>query len=186
MAPSERSPPAGSALRRPPTSAASGLPTSTADPRAIQAQPAPGSCQARGSGRFSLPDPRCTPGATDPAVDQQNLDETVCRVGYTKTIRPPEAITEPEKEASIAAYGDHDPLHDYEYDHLVPLELGGAGNDPRNLWPEKRGSFGAARVKDRLENFLHRAVCSGRMSLRAAQLGIAGDWYAMWVRLGRP
>jgi hypothetical protein len=30
-------------------------------------------------------------------------------------------------------------------------------------------------VKDRLENFLRGAVCSGRMSLRAAQIGIARD-----------
>ncbi len=43
-------------------------------------------------------------------------------------------MTEPEKRASLAAYGDHSPLHDYECDHLVSLELGGARNDPRNLW----------------------------------------------------
>ncbi len=43
-------------------------------------------------------------------------------------------MTEPEKRASLAAYGDHSPLHGYEYDHLASLELGGARNDPRNLW----------------------------------------------------
>ncbi|HEY1457602.1 MAG TPA: hypothetical protein VGF15_03700, partial [Solirubrobacteraceae bacterium] len=51
---------------------------------AIEPQPAPGSCHARGSGLFSLPDSRCTPGAIDPAVTQANITETICRPGYTR------------------------------------------------------------------------------------------------------
>jgi hypothetical protein len=61
-------------------------------------------------------------------------------------------------------------------DHLISLELGGS-NSIRNLWPE---SFSTqpwnARVKDRLENRLHREVCSGRMSLHDAQRAIATNW----------
>lgn len=72
---------------------------------------------------FSLPDPRCTPGAISPAVTQANIHSTICRRGYTEAVRPPESVTEPEKRASLAAYGDTKPLHEYEYDHLVPLEL---------------------------------------------------------------
>ena len=43
------------------------------------------------------------------------------------------------KRRQIAAYGytDTDP-RDYEEDHLIPLELGGAPGDPRNLWPQER------------------------------------------------
>ena len=55
---------------------------------------------------------------------------------------------EAEKWASLAAYGDAGSLRDYEYDHLVPLELGGAPNDPRNLWPEPGAS---PNPKDELE-----------------------------------
>jgi len=74
---------------------------------------------------FSLFDPRCTPGAISSAVNQANVQSTICSYGYTDRVRPPESITEPEKDASLAAYGDAGPLRDYEYDHLVPLELGG-------------------------------------------------------------
>lgn len=88
-------------------------------------------------------------------------------------MRPPEYVTETEKRASMAAYGDHGPLDRYEYDHLVPLELGGAPNDPRNLWPEPGAS---PNPKDELEDRLRALVCEGRLGLDAAQKEIAADW----------
>ena len=94
-------------------------------------------------------------------------------------MRPPESVTEAEKRASLVAYGDRRPLHYYEYDHLVALELGGARNDARNLWPEPGAS---PNPKDSLENRLHARVCDGRMSLAAAQLAIARDWVAAYRR----
>jgi hypothetical protein len=156
------------------------LAASAASPSAIQPQPAPGSCHARGSGLFSLPDLRCTPGAIDPTVTQANIDSTICRYGYTDRVRPPEWITEPEKHASLASYGDTAPIYEYEYDHLVPLELGGARNDPRNLWPEPGPS---PNPKDELEDRLHQLVCDGQVTLVAAQLAIARNWVATYRRL---
>src|ERR1700687_1954524 len=44
-----------------------------------------------------LPDPKCTPGAVDPSVTQDNIDSTICVSGYTKTVRPPVSVTEPQK-----------------------------------------------------------------------------------------
>jgi hypothetical protein len=146
---------------------------SIASPDVVQPQPPPGSCRARGSGSFSLPDPRCTTGSIDPAVTQANIAQTICRSGYTETVRPSESVTGPEKEASLAAYGDRGSPSGYEYDHLVPLELGGARNDPRNLWPEPGG---IPNPKDAIENALHAEVCEGRISLRAAQVAIARNW----------
>jgi hypothetical protein len=121
-----------------------------------------------------LEDPACTPGAISPAVTQANIKATICRKGgYTGGIRPPESVTGKEKIANAASYGYTGPLSDAEYDHLISLQLGGDPNDPRNLFVEDyRGSFNA-HGKDRLENYLHRAVCAGTMSLRAAQLAIA-------------
>lgn len=127
-----------------------------------------------------LPDPRCTPGAVSPAVTQANIRSTICSRGYTETVRPPESVTEPEKEASVAAYGDAGPLHAYEYDHLVPLELGGAGNDVRNLWPEPGAS---PNPKDELENRLRSIVCDGGLRLSTAQREIADDWVAAYRHL---
>ena len=158
---------------------AAGLPVSHASVHAVQPQPPAGSCRARGHGLNSLPDARCTPGAIDPHVTQRNLAQTICDSGYSERVRPSESITEPEKRASLRAYGDHRPLHDYEYDHLVSLELGGAPNDPRNLWPEPGAS---PNRKDRLEDRLHELVCTHRLALARAQSAIAGDWVAAYRR----
>lgn len=151
------------------------LVVSSASPRVIQAQPAPGSCHAKGSGLYSEPDPTCTPGALNPVVTQATIEKTICVSGWTETVRPSESITEREKLASIAAYGDSGSLHDYEYDHLVSLELGGALNDARNLWPEPGAS---PNPKDPVENALHRMVCDGQMQLAQAQHIIATGWVA--------
>ena len=107
---------------------------------AVQRQPAPDSCHAIGAGALARPDPHCTPGALNPAVTQATIGRTICHSGWTATVRPPESVTEREKAASLAAYGDQGAMSDYEYDHFIPLELGGATNDARNLWPEQSRS----------------------------------------------
>lgn len=122
-----------------------------------------------------LPDPACTPGATDPRVTQGNLFETICKKGYTLTVRPPVTYTNKLKTTQIIAYGyvDPDPRH-YEEDHLIPLELGGAPFDSANLWPE----FGAIpNPKDSIENLCNQKVCDHQISLSDAQLQIATDWH---------
>ena len=93
-----------------------GLAYSTAAAQIVQPQPASGSCHATGEGLYSRPDPRCTPGALNPAVTQANIRQTICQEGWTDTIRPPESVTEPEKAASMTAYGDAGPISSYEYD----------------------------------------------------------------------
>lgn len=167
--------------------APSGLLYSSASASVVQRQPAPGSCHASGRSAAEVrPDPRCTPGAVNPAVTQATIGATICRSGWTKTVRPAVSVTEPEKLASLAAYGEHGASR-YEYDHLVPLELGGAVNDPRNLWPELN-SPGASgfyqNPKDHLENTLKRRVCDGLMTLAAAQRAIASNWVAAYRTYG--
>ena len=130
------------------------------------------SCHARGSGLYVLPDPHCTPGATNPAVTQANIDSTICKAGWSESQRPPESVTEEQKRLSLAAYGYYDgrSLHTYEFDHLIPLELGGASDSPRNLWPEpdypgvSDNSY-YLNPKDHVEDELHDWVCSGKISL---------------------
>jgi hypothetical protein len=70
-------------------------------------------------------------------------------------------------------YGFTDSIRAHEEDHLISLELGGDPTDPRNLWPEPDAS---PNPKDKIENYLHTAVCAGRISLHAAQVRIATDW----------
>jgi hypothetical protein len=165
----------------------SGLAYGTASAELVQSQPAPGSCRARGGGLDELPDPRCTPGSVNPAVTQATLDSTICRGGWTATVRPPASITAREKRASMVAYGHGARVSGFEYDHLVALELGGAVNDARNLWPEPdyptRAGF-YLNPKDRLERALNRLVCERQMTLARAQRLIAGDWVAAYSRYG--
>jgi hypothetical protein len=139
-----------------------------------QPQPSPGTCHYRTAAEGeTLPDPNCTPGAISPKVTPDTLDTTICKTGYTKSIRPPASITAAEKRANAAAYGYTGSLKDVEYDHLVPLELGGDPNDPRNLWIEPGAS---PNPKDGVESRLHELVCEGRVPLAAAQDAIATDW----------
>ncbi|MGH9300280.1 MAG: hypothetical protein ACRD0E_00155 [Acidimicrobiales bacterium] len=128
--------------------------------------------------RQALPDPSCTPGATNPAVTQADIGSTICARGWTSKIRPPESYTEPLKRAALKAYGQAGPLGAYELDHLVPLELGGAPSDARNLWPEPDNHPSAYYLnsKDRVEDQLRSAVCEHRVSLAAARSAIAADW----------
>jgi hypothetical protein len=168
-------------------SSAKRLAVSTASAHVVQPQPPPGSCHARGSGLTALPDPKCTPGAINPAVTAATLRTTICKAGWTATVRPPVSITNKEKRASMQAYGDGSRTSSFEYDHLVPLELGGAVNDARNLWPEPdypvRSGF-YLNPKDRLERTLNRRVCAGTMSLAQAQRAIAIDWVSTNAHFG--
>jgi hypothetical protein len=152
----------------------------------VQAQPAPGTCHYvvlnAAVGQY-LPDPHCTPGATNPRVTQADLASTICKSGYTATIRPPAGVTGSEKRASEAAYGFTGKGSTTEYDHLISLELGGDPNSPLNLWPEpnKSNAAGVNNPKDRVENTLKALVCDAvhgkpYLPLAKAQYLIATNW----------
>ncbi|MFD5461733.1 hypothetical protein ACFWIQ_02750 [Kitasatospora sp. NPDC127059] len=132
-----------------------------------------------------LPDPSCTPGAYNPAVTQATIGQTICVSGWTATVRPPTSYTNALKAQQIAQYGysDTNPS-DYEEDHFVPLELGGAPRDPRNLWPEPRYGNEPAQSKDSVETRLKNAVCGHKVTLDAARSAIASDWTTALSRLG--
>jgi hypothetical protein len=114
-------------------------------------------------------------------VTQADTSQTICKSGWTSTVRPPERVTEQEKRLSLLAYGDHQPLGAYEYDHFVPLELGGATNDPRNPWPEPGAT---PNPKDAVEDYLNRQVCEHKMTLAAAQRAIVINWITIYRQIG--
>jgi hypothetical protein len=126
-----------------------------------------------------------TPGAIDPRVTQANVRSTICRAGYTATVRPSSSYTTRLKRQQLATtYADFGDKRtgSYEEDHLISLELGGSPTDPRNLWPEPYAGATGARVKDRVENRLHAMVCAGSLSLAAAQAAIATNWWDAYRR----
>ncbi len=115
-------------------------------------------------------DPIRTPGVLNPDVTQANIHSTICVRGWTKTIRPPTSYTNELKAKQMREYGVGGSLSDYQEDHLISLGLGGHPTDPRNLWPQPIEQ--ALRV-DRVERNLHEAVCSGQLTLAAAQRRIS-------------
>lgn len=131
-----------------------------------------------------LPDATCTPGTADPRVTQDNIQTTICQSGYSATVRPSTSVTNPIKTERMTAYGATGTKADYELDHLISLELGGAPADPKNLWPEPYAGSEGARVKDKVENQLHALVCRGVVSLTEAQQAIAKDWKQAYVTYG--
>jgi hypothetical protein len=120
-----------------------------------------------GHGAHSIPaDPARTPGVLNPDVTQANIRSTICRHGWTDTVRPPTSYTNALKAKQMRRYGETGSLADYQEDHLISLELGGNPTDPRNLWPEP---YPRAADVDRIENELNDQVCSGELTLAEAQ-----------------
>jgi hypothetical protein len=152
--------------------------SSTTTPAPPPTGPPPEACSYRDDG--ALPDPACTPGALNPDVTESTLSTTICKSGWTKTIRPPTSFTNPLKKISMSQYGvGGKPSRGYEFDHLISLQLGGAPQDPRNLWPEPYDVSGGqgARAKDVVETRLKNAICKTHtMTLAQAQHVIATDW----------
>jgi hypothetical protein len=139
----------------------------------------PTGCEVQGDG---LPDSRCTPGAVNPEVTQDNIHSTICVPGYTKTIRPPTSYTNPLKTKLMDSYGldGSDPAtrENFELDHLIALTVGGNPTSVSNLWPEPYNIQHNAHVKDKFEFYLNKQVCSGLMSLSDAQRALSEDWIA--------
>lgn len=135
-----------------------------------------------------LPDPDCTPGATNSAVTQVNIQTTICKAGYEESVRPSVSYTNKLKYQQMVEYGYATSSAsaklvavNYEEDHFIPLELGGNPTAPTNLWPELDN--GTPNEKDKVENYLHRQVCNGVITLAQAQKEITTNWYNVFVTL---
>jgi hypothetical protein len=105
------------------------------------------------------PDPTITPGAANPEVTQQNIQDNICNPHWsTKLIRPPREYTSNLKRRQLREYRDtvhqmradlinpstgkvdttrcvahSDNMACYEEDHLISLENGGNPTDPRSV-----------------------------------------------------
>ncbi len=121
----------------------------------------------------ALPDAACTPGAVLPDATK----DKICVPGYSGATRN---VTEQEKNQVYAEYGiKTHKAGEYEVDHLISLELGGS-NDIANLWPEPAEPRPGFHEKDKVENYLHKQVCDGTISLQQAQYEIATNWMSVY------
>ena len=170
------SPPTPAAVTTPKTVAA---PTMSAAPNPA---PATGGITVNAAGAV-LPNHARTPGAVNPAVTPANIGRTSCVSGWTATIRPDSSYTTELKVQQLASgytYKGDTAKGDYEEDHLISLELGGATSAEANLWPEPYKAPEGARVKDVVENKLHSLVCDHAISLATAQKAIASNWWVAY------
>jgi hypothetical protein len=127
------------------------------------------------------PDPKFTPGAINPAATKV----IVCVNGYTSQpgVRN---VTESVKKQVFTEYGIDPKSDQFEIDHLISLELGGA-NDIHNLWPQSYTTKPLnAHVKDALENKLHALICSGQADMATVQKDVSADWTAAYVKYVGP
>ena len=131
---------------------------------------------------FPSPDPNCTPGAVNPTLTLEILQD---KNFTTKCVRD-KATSATKKHLAYIWYQVKSPSNNTgasqtcELDHLISLELGGA-DTLDNIWPQcgpSRTTLMARyfKRKDTVENYLAFEVCKRQVELSDAQEGIAKDW----------
>jgi hypothetical protein len=126
---------------------------------------------------LTLPDPDLTPG--------DSVKITLHELCTKKWGKDRRHVTAAMKREVFESYGlqckplfqgSHLPAcKNWEVDHLQSRELGGA-DAVKNLWPQAYEGEWNAHMKDRVENRLHKEVCTGNITLEQAQKEISTDW----------
>ena len=129
-------------------------------------------------------------GVTNPSITQENIKDNICNPSWsTSSIRPTSSYTTALKISQIKSMGykDTNPSH-YEEDHVISLELGGDPKSHQNLYPQPyEVYFNKVRIgaheKDKVENFLHKEVCNGDITLAQAQKDITTNWVEIYSKI---
>lgn len=98
-----------------------------------------------------------------------------CTTGWSSAHR--RELTAAQKRTLRAAYGLTSDAPVAEWDHLVPLELGG-DNGPANVWPQVDPADRAR--KDRFENAEHHAVCATKSETATQAQRRAVQYWLYW------
>ena len=115
---------------------------------------------------------------------ETDISKTICNPNWsTKSVRPSTSYTTPLKNKWAKEQGVNP--KDYELDHIVSIELLGDPKSTDNLWLEPYnlivgGVPAGARQKDAVENYLHKEICAGRISLDVAQKLIVNSWFQVY------
>ena len=116
-------------------------------------------------------------------ITQANIQDTICRKGFTKTIRPAVIYTNGVKFKLMREAGiPEEDADKYELDHIVPLAVGGHPRKLANLMLQPYEGTLGARQKDRLELKLQNMVCNGELDLATAQREIGSDWVTAYTK----
>jgi hypothetical protein len=115
--------------------------------------------------------------AINPDVRPETIRQTICVVGYTKTVRPSTSYTNGVKRKLLREIGQsNENAVDYELDHIIPLALGGHPRSLKNLMLQPWEGENGAKKKDKLEVKLQCLVCAGQLDLQTARKEIFEDW----------
>ena len=125
-------------------------------------------------------DPRCTPGAPNPAA-VANPEKTICQQSYLAKLGKAEAGVQHLKLAMMIRYGSAGNPSTYVLAQLVPVEDGGSPTDPKNLWPILLDGWGGARTQAVVANAVHAQICVGKVTVRQAAQLFKGDWLSRGI-----
>ena len=137
--------------------------------------------------KYLLPDRGLTPGAVNPAIVGDPSGKSIVVNGVEANICAKDFTANPYKKATEAVkhrvcdeYGQKDCFKTDRggFDHLVPLEIGGA-DTINNLWwlPDPDYDVKLYKVNERLKPL----VCSGKINLKTAQSIVLHNWVnGMW------
>jgi protein tyrosine/serine phosphatase len=126
-----------------------------------------------GATPIAIPNWSMTPGvlctASDPNFSEYRYAEHVPYCNRN--------VTEAMKEQIAKAYGNipKSDWSNYEFDHLLPLCIGG-NSSIDNLWPQPHGTVGGSEDKDKLEDELYKEMAAGTITQKAAVQQIY-DWF---------
>lgn len=117
------------------------------------------------------------PDLFDPRVTQSTIVDTICRPGYADDVLPPfETLMHQKDQLIRQRHIDPASASQYALDHRMPVLLGGSPTAAANLDVRRWDGRAGQRRKERLAVFLKRCVCTGDLSLAAAQAAMNGDW----------
>lgn len=123
-------------------------------------------------------DPVAAAPALNPDVTPETIQQTICRKGYTKTIRPSSTYTNGIKFRLMrGAEIDESLANKYALDHIIALAIGGSPGSLENLqlMTAKENSR-----KARIEVKLQCLVCTGQVPLDVAQEKMYTNWEATY------
>jgi hypothetical protein len=136
-----------------------------AAPASVPGAPVPSASQPiKAAGTRVFPDTSFTPGrlctTSDPNFKEFRYGEHVPYCNRN--------VSQQMKQEVAAHYGvPKSDWPNYEFDHLIPLGIGG-NSSIVNLWPQPRGKTDGSDDKDRLEDLLYHQMSSGSIKQAAA------------------
>lgn len=116
----------------------------------------------------------------NPDVRQDTIPQTICRPGYSTTVRPSTSYTNAIKFSLMEQSGiQREEARDWALDHRLAIGLGGHPRalDNLQLLPSTENSR-----KSRIEAKMICYVCTGAIPLHQAQSELLHDWREAYHR----